>query len=438
MNLFNSIKKSLNLWRGLGRAKNHTPRPVRQPVKATPSPVSVRSGLRGRFSSSPYAGRIFYYFLFAMLFLALYLTFILMNPFADTIILACIFGALVHPLYIRVRRRTGLHDYLAAGLTLALLVVLFCIPLTFFIFQLIPQASQSIRELAQWLSGRSLDMVLNERVLPLLSWLNDKIFSALDAPLDIMDLRNSLMDVSRSAGQNMVRWGTGFVVDSISIFFNFLLMLLIMFFLLKYGEGMIRKLKQLSPLREAQEDNIIQSLRDMVNAVLLGGFAIAAAQGLVGGIGLALVGIPPLFWGSLMAASALVPVLGTALIWGPATLYLLMHQRPEAALFLFVWGIMVTLIDSIARPIILRGKSKISILFLFMSILGGIKAFGPLGLVYGPLVLGFILTMIGIYSAEFSSLPEYKSHAGTGRRPATLRPSRTVCRPRPKHNGRAL
>ncbi|MDR2504011.1 MAG: AI-2E family transporter [Deltaproteobacteria bacterium] len=432
MSLFNNIKKSLSLWHGLGTDKNHTSKPVRQPVKAltTPSSTPARSGLRGRLSSAPYAGRIFYYFLFAMLFLALYLTFILMSPFADTIILACIFGALVHPLYIRVRKRTGLRDYLAAGLTLVLLVVLFCIPLTFFIFQLIPQASQSIKDLAQWLSSRSLDMVINERVLPLLSWLNDKIFSSLDAPLDIMDLRNSLMGISRSAGQNMVRWGTGFVVDSISIFFNFLLMLLIMFFLLKDGEGMIRKLKQLSPLREEQEDNIIQSLRDMVNAVLLGGFAIAAAQGMVGGIGLALVGIPPLFWGSLMAASALVPVLGTALIWGPATLYLLMHERPEAALFLFIWGIMVTLIDSIARPIILRGKSKISILFLFMSILGGIKAFGPLGLVYGPLILGFILTMIGIYSTEFSGLPEYKSHDNADRRAKTLHLYKTTRRPR--------
>ncbi|MCL1890168.1 MAG: AI-2E family transporter [Desulfovibrionaceae bacterium] len=386
-------------------------RPVR-PSRAAMSPVPFDSR------------RIFYFFLFAMLFLALYLTLKLVLPFGDAIILACIFGTLLHPLYVRIRKRTGFGDYLASGLTLALVVLLFCLPLAFFLSQLIPQASKSIRELALWLSSNNPDSLFNERILPMLAWMNENLLSPLDLDMDLSDLRFSLLSFSRSAGQRMVGWGTGFVVDFITIFIHFLLMLLIMFFMLKDGEGMVAKLKQLSPLREEQKENILQSLRRMANAVLVGGFAIAAIQGLVGGIGLALVGIPPLFWGSLMAAAALVPVLGTGLVWGPAVLYLILNARYQAAIFLFIWGILVTLIDSILRPIILRGNSKISILFLFMSVFGGIKAFGPLGLIYGPLILGFVLAMINIYAREFRSLTKEAPEI-------SLSPPRSPRRPRP-------
>lgn len=354
--------------------------------------------------------RLFYYFLFALLFLALYLTYLLMQPFWHTIILACIFGALVHPLYTIILKKTGLRDYLASALTLAVVVVIFCIPLAFFLSQLIPQATVSIRDLAQWLSSNHLDSFINNKVFPLLTWLNDDVLTMVD--IDVDDIRTTMMSWSRTIGQRLVGWGTGVVVDSITIFVNFLLMLLIMFFLLKDGKGMLKKLRQLSPLRAEQEESILQNLRRMAGAVLIGGFSVAAVQGFVGGIGLYIVDIPPLFWGSVMAAAALVPVVGTGLVWVPAVIYFAISGDTKSALFLLVWcGVLVTGIDSVLRPIIMRGSSKISLLFLFMSVFGGIKAFGPLGIVYGPLILSFVLAMMSIYSLEFTDLDKHKSGA---------------------------
>jgi predicted PurR-regulated permease PerM len=378
--------------------------------RKTAAGKSERVGSGGRRQSQSHSTvsgiSIFYFFLFAMLFLALYLSYLLVSPFLHTIILACIFSALLHPVYFKILPFARGNPWLASGVTLLLLVVLVCVPLTFFTMQLIPQASATISRLTQWLGSSQMDALMKEKVAPVLDWLNSEL-SWID--LNIDDARASILRMSREVGQIMLSWGTGFVVDSLNVAVNFILMLLIMFFLLIDGEGMIQKLKDLTPLREEQEDNIIYNLRRMSKAVFMGGFLVAGLQGFVGGIGLAIVGMPALFLGTLMVFAALVPILGTALVWVPSVLYLWIYGEGKAAIFLFLWcGILVTSVDSVLRPVLIRGKSKTSLLFLFMSILGGIKAFGALGIVYGPLILSFVGVMLGIYSDEYSeSLSNY-------------------------------
>ena len=398
------------------------PRPVKQVPgrrRAAPSPYSAqgaRDGVGPQNHNGPFSGvRIFYFFLFALLFLALYLSYLLVSPFLHTIILACIFTALSHPLYKRMLSLFRGNGWVASGVTLGILVIVVLLPLIFFIIQLVPQATHSIVALAQWLSSAHLDQLVNEKIYPFLGWLNDEL-TWID--LDVQDMRESLLSFSRRAGQMMLSWGTGFFVDSLNVAANFGLMLLIMFFLFKDGEGMVKTIKHLTPLRAEQEDSIIHNLRRMAKAVLMGGFAVAALQGFVGAIGLAIVGIPPLFWGTVMAFAALVPVLGTALIWVPAVVYLALTGQTTSALFLLAWcGILVTSVDSFLRPIIIRGNNKTSLLFLFLAVLGGIKAFGVLGIVYGPLILSFVGVMLAMYSDEYSeSLETYHNTAGRKRK----------------------
>jgi predicted PurR-regulated permease PerM len=385
--------------------------------KKTPEKTGVR-----RFARTQFQGRstvsgvsIFYFFLFAMLFLALYLSYQLVSPFLHTIILACIFSALSSPLYSKILHLMKDSPWLASGVTLFLLVVLVCLPLAFFIMQLIPQASATIARLTAWLGSSQMDALLTDKVSPVLNWVNSEISWV---ELDIADVRASILKVSSQAGQLMLSWGTGFVVDSLNMAANFFLMLLIMFFLLKDGAGMIKTLKVLTPLREEQEDNIIYNLRRMSKAVFVGGFLVAGLQGLVGGIGLAIVGMPAMFLGTLMAFAALVPILGTALVWVPSVLYLWIYGQGNSAIFLLLWcAILVTSVDSFLRPVLIRGKTKTSLLFLFMSVLGGIKAFGALGIAYGPLILSFVGVMLGIYSDEYSeSLNNYHAISKKTRR----------------------
>lgn len=407
------LKAILELF-GIFSRKNEAA-PKKAPSKTVRTrPVKKQHSGGHDNGDAPFSGkRIFYYFLFALLFLGLYLAYRLMQPFWDTIILACILAALSHPIYTKIKNRVGGRDYLASGLTIAMLCIVVCIPVGFFIAKLIPQASESIRGLSSWLTGGNLDILVEEKIDPLLTWLNEEVVPW--AEIDVQDIKDGIVGFSRDAGKIMLGLGTGIVFDSIYLLAQFLLMLLIMFFLLKDGEGMVKTVKRLTPLREEQEDRILSTMRRMAKSVLVGGFAVAAIQGLVGGIGLAIVGIPALFWGTVMAFAALVPVLGTGLVWVPSVVYLLLTGHTGQAIFLAIWcGILVTSIDSILRPIIMRGSSKISLLFLFMCILGGIKAFGPLGLIYGPLILAFVMVMITIYSEEYSDSLRPMKHARPG------------------------
>jgi predicted PurR-regulated permease PerM len=186
---------------------------------------------------------------------------------------------------------------------------------------------------------------------------------------------------------------------------RFFLMLFMLFYFLVEGGAMVQKLKYLAPLRTHQEDFIIDSLQKVSRAVLQGSLLIAVLQGLAGGLGLYVVGIPPLFWGTMMAMSSLIPVIGTGLIWVPATVYMFFFGNWQWAVFMLLWNVLVvTSIDTILRPLLMRKAAQVSPFFIFLSILGGLNAFGALGIFYGPLILTFLVVMLKIYSEEYKEV----------------------------------
>jgi predicted PurR-regulated permease PerM len=125
-------------------------------------------------------------------------------------------------------------------------------------------------------------------------------------------------------------------------------------------------------------------------------------QGIVGGIGLALAGIPGVFWGAVMGFTSLIPVVGTGLVWVPAAGYLMLAGRWKAAVFLVLWSIMlVSSIDSFLKPFLMRGPERLSPFYVFLAVMGGLQYFGLPGLLYGPLVLGFAAVILYIYQEEF-------------------------------------
>ena len=115
---------------------------------------------------------------------------------------------------------------------------------------------------------------------------------------------------------------------------RFFIMMFIIFFLLRDGAEMVEKIKYLAPLREDQEDRIIERIRAVARSALLGSFLVALGQGLSGGIGLSIVGIPGFFWGAMMGFTSLIPLIGTALIWVPAVIYLALLGKWKSMVFL--------------------------------------------------------------------------------------------------------
>ncbi len=134
-------------------------------------------------------------------------------------------------------------------------------------------------------------------------------------------------------------------------------------------------------------------------------WATAVAQGFAGGIGLWIAGISPLFWGTMMAFASLIPVVGTAIIWLPAVVYLVLIGSWGKAVFLAIWSMVVVgSIDNFLRPFLMKGEGGISSIYLFFAILGGINLFGIVGILYGPLILGVAAILLYLYELEYGEV----------------------------------
>ena len=344
-------------------------------------------------------GKLYLWFFLAMLLFSFFLLYYLMRPFIDCIILACVFTAISQPLYTFLLKLTRNRRVIAALIVLLGSSLLIALLIGIFVTGLIPQAKKSISTVILWLGGNHLGEMLSTHLEPLLQSLQEHFP---EFELSIMDIRTNLTLLSSRAGQYLLGSASSIVSNTVSFFANLALTLLIMFFLLIDGPQLLQRLSYLIPMRPEQTSVVIESLRRMSRAVLVGGFCVAALQGIVGGIGLAIVGIPALFWGTVMVFAALVPVLGTSLVWGPAVISLFIMGEWKSAVFLLVWcGVLVTSIDSILRPLLMRDGAKVPIIFLFLAILGGINVFGVLGLLYGPMILGLVAVMLDLYAEEY-------------------------------------
>ena len=356
----------------------------------------------GMAGDQPEGRKLFLWFFLALLLFSLWLLYCLLEPFLHSIILACVFTAISLPFYKRCLRLTGGRRMPASLIVILCITFLVVVPICFFVAGLIPQASSSIAAVNQWLASAHLGDTLNNYIQPLLQLLHEHFP---DIDISLTDIRGNILALSRNAGQYLLGSASALLGNTVLFFGHLLLVLLFMFFLLMEGESLMRRLAYLFPMKPEQTAVVIDSLRRMSRAVLVGGFCVAALQGIAGGVGFAIVGIPGLFWGTVMVFAALVPVVGTGLVWVPAVIVLLIMEEWQHALFLLLWcGIGVTSIDSILRPLLMRGGAKVPVIFIFVSILGGVNVFGMLGLLYGPMILGLVSVMLNIYAEEYQHI----------------------------------
>ncbi len=181
--------------------------------------------------------------------------------------------------------------------------------------------------------------------------------------------------------------------------FELLLFVMMLFFLLKDGRGLLRETQAISPLSGAQEAAIAEHLLLTVQGVFKAMILVPIVQGIVAAPGLVFFGVPsPLFWSVLVFLAALVPVLGSALGWVPAVVYLFVNGENWQWVGMLIYGtVLISGIDNVVKPIVLGGAARIHPLTAFLAILGGLLSFGPLGFLIGPVILSLVLSAIRIY-----------------------------------------
>ena len=213
-------------------------------------------------------------------------------------------------------------------------------------------------------------------------------------------LMGSATEAAQSALKGLASAGGGVVLGAVGTVFGFFVMLFILFFLLRDGREMRHAAIRLIPLQPARRDAILTLVANTTRAVVYGTGLTALAQGALVGIGFAIADLPsPIVFGVLAAVCALLPAGGAAIVWGPAAIWLFFAGEWGYGVFMLVWGAIVSVSDNLIRPIAIRTHAEVSTLAVFVGVVGGVAAFGTIGIIAGPVLLTLIVSLLGYIDA---------------------------------------
>lgn len=350
-----------------------------------------------------------HWMLIASLALAAYASYTLIEPYIGPIVMAFIISLLYYPLHVKLDRLMPSSPNLSSVLSCTLLTFIIVIPMLVVFSSIIHQGTTFSKESYTWLtSGGVQEVLAHPYVVKLLSLIEK--YSPFE-PVDTQIMVQKVASASSKFGAQLLNVSARLLGDATNFLINFMLMLFVLFFLLRDHDKIVQTIRHVLPLSRSQEDAVLNEVEQVAKSAVLGSFLTALAQGFAGGFAMWMAGFQGLFWGSMMAFASLIPVVGTALIWLPASIYLLLIGKWEWALFLAGWGaIVVGSIDNFLRPLLMQGSSGMSTLLIFFSIIGGLHVFGLIGLIYGPIIFAVTLVLFKLYETEFQDFLHHQDH----------------------------
>ena len=341
---------------------------------------------------------IFLIFALFLTFLSFYFLYQILSPFLKPILWAILLTMVFYPLSERLQRLLKQREILCATTMTFLVIVVIILPSTFLMLSLgneVVGVYHRVQEMIQ--TGRLQGYMDQIKDIPFLKGVWEKLQEYGNAsqvnPTDFL-LRN-LQQVSTFLFNHTSKIFKGLSTFIISFFFT----LLSLYYLFKDGVRLFERMKEILPVAPRERDLLILRFKQMVYATIYGGILVAIAQGILGGIIFWVLEISsPVLWGTAMAFLSLIPIGGTALIWGPAALLFFAQGALLKGILLLLLGIFgISMADNFLRPLFISSRTKIHPLLLFFAVLGGIQVFGLVGLVVGPLIATLCLTLIEIY-----------------------------------------
>ncbi len=345
-------------------------------------------------------------FLSALILLALGLTLLItwhfLKPFAFAVILAVIFYPAHH---FMLRATKGRHGLSALLSTLAV-VLLFGIPA----FIITTLAANEALTAAHYLTRRSAEeggfvqfvMLLAERPLQFVGrWID----------ISHYDVKAIVSSNVEKAGLSLVTLG-GAVLSNLAKFtIDALITIVIVFFFFREGKDWAMRAGKLTPLSDAQIAHLYQNISDTIIANVYGILTVGVAQGILAGIAMRIVGMPSsLLLGLAAGFCSIIPVVGSAIVWAPVAIYLLVSGSIGKGIFLLIWGVVViSAVDNILRPLVVGGRVELHPMVLLFFILGGVEAFGFLGLFLGPVVASVLAAVFAMLREELTDVDASRS-----------------------------
>jgi predicted PurR-regulated permease PerM len=327
---------------------------------------------------------------------ALGFCFLLFRPFIYQVISALVIGIIFAPVHNKLERRIS-SPGLAAATSTFLVVLVVALPAALILLAL----SQELAQLREVIQQRSADsgglaayaQSLIERPM---GWLSRYVDTS------NFDVRAFVLNKAKEIGTVLVAGGAAIVGSAASFIVSAAISLFTLFFIFREGKGLKRRVLALLPLTTAQSDKLFKEVENTIVGTVYGGLVIAAVQGALVGLALWFLDFhSPVLWGVVAAFAALIPLVGTALVWVPAVLFLVAVGSWGWAIGLAAFcAIGVGGVDNILRPLLLSGRVEMHTLLIFFAVFGGVNVFGFLGLIIGPVIVAVTATLLRMLRDE--------------------------------------
>jgi predicted PurR-regulated permease PerM len=338
-------------------------------------------------------------FFFLILGFMLFMTWLVFEPFIISMVTGVFVAVLAFPIA-RLWNRI-LPKKWAAGLTMFTLFIVITVPLLLLGISMAKDATQ----LAQSVQSGEVEQLATEALGK--PWAHsflryaypDQNATELNATAQA-----KLGEFQAWAQGQLERFGAELVNAVPGFMVGITVVMFVVYYVLVDGDRLVAYLRRSTPLPGRQLDFLLREAQNGLHAVFMGQILTSLLQGVLGGIGFLLTGIPnAVLWGAVMAILALLPVVGTFMVWVPGALYLFISGNVVGGIFMLAWGTIIVMIfmDNVVRPRLIGNRADIHPMFVLVGVLGGAAVFGFIGLFLGPLLVGVTIAVLKVYEADY-------------------------------------
>ena len=322
----------------------------------------------------------------------------LIRGFVQPIFWAVALAIVFYPAHAWLQRRLPSRPALAATISVIAVLVLFVMPIIAIVAAVTAEAGEMYQTL------RSGDFNLGEMYANLAARVPQIQSFAESLGIDVEGLTAQLSSSAVTISQFIAASALAIGQDTLRIAVFFVLMLYLLFFCLKDGQELLEAIIKALPFGDERERHLFERFAEVSRATIKGTLVIGVVQGAIGGVSFAMLGIQaPVLWAVVMALLSIVPAVGPAFVWLPASLILLFDGRLGASITLFLIGaVIISLVDNLLRPILVGRDTKMPDYLILLSTLGGLTAFGLAGVVIGPIIAAFLLSVWAMAIEEFA------------------------------------
>lgn len=359
-------------------------------VATPPSTVQVGKPAASSIDGDRFYSRVFAVVATALLGVVLYQ---IIEPFFGPLMWAAFIAFLLYPVHVRFARKLGGRENLSAALLTIGAFILLIGPLA----AMSAAFAAQVADLVQWIqetlakqTRQQYNVLANAPVIgPALDWMRENF------GLRTAQIQSWITQGTQHLPQFLAGLGGKIFMGAVNTVLAFIVMLFMLFFFVRDGAMHVATVRDLIPMQASRREELMQHLAAVTRAVVFGTGMTALVQGTLVGIAFLITGLSsPIVFGVVAALLALLPFGGTAFVWIPATLVLASQDRWGMAIVMLVIGVFSSSIDNILRPLLISGRVEVGTLTIFVGVLGGTAAFGPIGLFIGPVFLAMIITLI--------------------------------------------